>query len=66
MWLACEGGEVENRHFSWANVKAHETTMQTRAAQLEWSQALFPARHRRKVEEAGGLFIEWPQHKYAH
>lgn len=40
--------------------------MQTGAAQLEWSQALFPARHRRKVEEAGGLFIEWPQHKYAH
>lgn len=37
------------------------------AAQLEWSQALFPAGHSKvEEEEVGGLFIDWPQHKYAH
>lgn len=62
-----EKGAVDERALSWANVKAHETATQHRGRllQLEWSQALFPARHRR-VEEVGGLFIDWPQHKHAH
>lgn len=44
---------------------AHAATTQRTTAQLQWSQALFPARQM-KVEEAGGLFIDWPQHKHAH
>lgn len=42
-----------------------EATTQRTTAQLEWSPALFPARDG-KVDEVGGLFIDWPQHKHTH
>lgn len=58
-------GVVDGRILLWANVSAHAATTKRTTAQLERSQALFPARQR-KVEEVGGLFIDWPQHKHAH